>query len=307
MRTYRPRKKNITIETKQTKADIYRAHGITYKNGRVLLPISGHYFTAPLLKTGNTKVCTPAKELTPEDAKEIKAATFGICHGCETFTIEEVSETVRILMSKIGITEFIGSCPCHCAGCYVDSGNYNFPDNVAGRQIRLLLAKYFPEWTEAAIMAQIDADGIKQIRIHDAGDFFSVAYLNMWIRIIRTNRNVTFWTYTKNDAAKAAFDAEPNAFITPSITPEGINYGTCEYILKLYKHLTAAGYRVKICACGTPYEQHCDRCNMGCKRIGIDTDYVLFIMHSVKGYKAGKTDPEAYAQVLEIIRRQNAA
>lgn len=85
----------------------------------------------------------------------------------------------------------------------------------------------------------------------------------------------------------------------------GLNFGTCTELLEKYRELTAAGYRVHICGCGTPYEKHCHACNTGCKAIGKDIDYVLFIKHSSRDYKAGKDDPLEYAAVCDIIARQD--
>ena len=113
-----------------------------------------------------------------------------------------------------------------------------------------------------------------------------------------------FWTYTKIEYALRILRGIKNLFITPSNTPCGINYGHCDYLLKIHKTLIAAGYRVHICACGTDYQKHCDECNCGCKQVGVTVDFVLFIEHSTD-YKAGKNDPKEFKAVCEIIAKQN--
>jgi hypothetical protein len=37
----------------------------------------------------------------------------------------------------------------------------------------------------------------KYIRVHDAGDFFSVDYTTDWFKIINANKNIIFYAYTK--------------------------------------------------------------------------------------------------------------
>ena len=91
----------------------------------------------------------------------------------------------------------------------------------------------------------------------------------------------------------------------PSLTPAGVNFGTCAELLEKYERLTADGFRVHICACGTDYEKHCSDCETGCKAVGADCDYVLFIKHSTKDYKAGKNDAAEFDAVKTIIKNQN--
>ena len=213
-------------------------------------------------------------------------------------------------MRAHGIVETCGSCPCHCDGCYCDNGNYvRYAGSVmTGAMRKLVYARYYTDWTKRAIAAQIIADRITQVRIHAQGDFFSAEYADAWKWITETVRNavdydIDFWTYTKNgDALEILRDT---VSIVPSITPCGINFGTCAELLKMHSKLTDSGYRVHICACGTEYEKHCCDCSTGCKAIGRDCDFVLFIKHSTSDYKAGRDDKEDFARVCEIIRNQN--
>ena len=36
------------------------------------------------------------------------------------------------------------------------------------------------------------------VRIHDSGDFYSIAYLNKWVDIAKANTDVIFYAYTKS-------------------------------------------------------------------------------------------------------------
>lgn len=87
-----------------------------------------------------------------------------------------------------------------CASfCYARNGTYNF-SNVKGRHIANL--EYVLEEPEAwfnQMLAEVQKPKMagKFIRIHDAGDFFSEKYLNLWLQIAIQTPNVTFYCYTK--------------------------------------------------------------------------------------------------------------
>lgn len=279
-----------------TKKEIYAEHGIEYR------------------KVGNSEqlFCEPLgiwiNKLLPigTNNKVGKAATWSMLHGNETVNIIEMHEKVQAVMRLAGITEITLSCPIHCHDCYCDYGCFNWPDNKAKNMLKLILARFYRDWLERALTAQIIADKLTQIRIHVAGDFFCIEYIEMWERIAnRFTETVIFWTYTKVQAALDAFQNVKNVFIVPSITACGFNFGTCAELLYRYERLTSLGYKVHICACGTEHEIHCAECKHGCKAVGKECDYVLFIKHSSKEYEAGKDDPEEFAQVCEIIRKQN--
>lgn len=275
---------------KESKKDVYARYGLKYESNHIFCEPLNMWIN-PLIPVGtNTKVGD--------------AGTWSMYHGNETVTIDELGKKSAAALEAAGLTEITGSCPFHCDGCYCDHGFYNFDGTKAGNIRKLILARFYPEFTKAAIMAQIEADHILQCRIHAAGDFFSKEYVDMWKEVIIAFPEVTFWTYTKYEAAVKAFDGIKNVSLVPSITPAGINFGTCSELLKKYRELTAMGYRVHICACGTIYEKHCSDCNTGCKAIGKNCDYVLFIKHSTNDYEAGVTDPEEFKLVCEIIARQ---
>lgn len=83
--------------------------------------------------------------------------------------------------------------------CYARSGTYNF-SNVKRRHIANL--EYIleePEVWYEQMVAEVSKPKMagKFVRIHDAGDFFSEDYLNLWLRIARAVPQVTFYCYTK--------------------------------------------------------------------------------------------------------------
>lgn len=268
----------------------YTAQGIEYKGGKIRTPWGEWIY--PVLKFGtNTKVG--------------EAATFSLYHGNETFTVDDFGPKTRAAMVAASIHTIQGSCPCHCVDCYCDAGRYHFDANKKTAIVHLILARVYPDFLRRAIVAQLIADRFEQIRIHAQGDFCTDEYTNIWADIAEQFPGVIFWTYTKNAHALEVFKRIDNVFITPSCTPVGFNFGTCAELLNMHRLLTAQGYKVHICACGTDMQKHCSECKHGCKAVGMECDFVLFIKHSTKDYKAGKDDPEEFKAVCEIIAGQN--
>ena len=90
-----------------------------------------------------------------------------------------------------------------CANfCYARNGTYNF-SNVKARHIANL--EYVlddPAGWQAQMLAEVQKPRMrgKYIRIHDAGDFFSLDYLKLWLAIADQTPDVTFYCYTKEVA-----------------------------------------------------------------------------------------------------------
>lgn len=271
--------------------EVFENYGITYdtKTNKILAPW-GEYIPLPL-KEGNSKVGK-------------KAYAFSMTHGNEIYKASEMGNRTAKAMHDANVSEIKGSCACHCKHCYCDSGCYNFDSTKASNMINLILARLYTDFLKRAIIAQIEAFHIEQVRIHASGDFLSDEYIDMWKCIVTTFLSVKFWTYTKVENALTAFQNVSNLPIVPSNTPYGVNYGTCKEVLEMYEKLTNDGYNVHVCACGTPYEKHCCDCETGCKAIGDKIQYVLFILHSTRTYKAGENDIDDYNEVLKLIEKQ---
>ena len=190
-----------------------------------------------------------------------------------------------------------GTCPCHCNGCYATKGNYRFPDNVASLAMRTLIARNHIDFMVKAVIAQINADNIRTLRIHASGDFFNEEYIKAWKQIAIACPHCQMWTYTKYRPAESAFDDIPNVNIVKSVIPGiGFNFGHCDYLMNAYAELIARGESVHICKCGFDKNQHCINCR-GC----IEHKYVLFLEHST-GYKAEK-DP-LYPAMRDMVMSQ---
>ena len=92
--------------------------------------------------------------------------------------------------------------------CYAQKGNYNYPSVIKGLNNRYELSK------TADFVPQMNATIILQrpthVRIHDSGDFYSIAYLLKWVDIANTNKDVIFYAYTKSiPFFKGTFQGKP--------------------------------------------------------------------------------------------------
>lgn len=234
-----------------SKADIYKEFGIEYKRGYINSPVYG--WIRPLLINGNAK----------------------LGRGVWTWsTLPTNQEIAYFDADGVRRTEK-GTCPCKCNGCYACGGCYTFNSTKASLARKTVLSRLFLDFVRRAIIAQIRADKITICRIHAAGDFFSIEYINAWRDIVNACPDTVFWSYTKNPLAECAFDSCPNCNIVKSIIPGiGFNYGHAGYLIRVYNALTAAGKSVYICRCGIDKNQHCTNCHH-CA----ESEFVLFLEH----------------------------
>ena len=81
--------------------------------------------------------------------------------------------------------------------CYAQKGNYTrFP-----KVQELMEEKYKITKQDNFILLmneEIRKKKATHIRIHDSGDFYSIAYLNKWVDIAKANTDVIFYAYTKS-------------------------------------------------------------------------------------------------------------
>ena len=80
--------------------------------------------------------------------------------------------------------------------CYAQKGNYRYPAVVKGLNNRYNLSQtdeFIPQMNATIILERPT-----HVRIHDSGDFYSIAYLNKWVTIAKQNKEVIFYAYTKS-------------------------------------------------------------------------------------------------------------
>lgn len=133
-------------------------------------------------------------KLLTQNAKMQKSST-------NEFTV--VNWTIPAFQSKTGLR----TCPNAglCAiGCYARQGAYRF-GNVASvheKKLELTQSDNFVQEMLIEINKWLKKRSVKhlKVRIHDAGDFYNVDYLNKWINIMtyfENNSKVSFYAYTK--------------------------------------------------------------------------------------------------------------
>lgn len=135
-----------------------------------------------------------------------------------------------------------------CAkGCYAKQGAYAWSNVQDAYEKRLALTK--STHFVSTIDAEIKRRGIKRVRIHDSGDFYSLEYFKAWLDIITRNPNTIFYAYTKRVTMIRSYKALktlPNNFTY--IFSEG---GREDKFISDYRHsrvfntldeLTQAGY-----------------------------------------------------------------
>lgn len=108
-------------------------------------------------------------------------------------------------LAKDGIASFNLIPVLHCpmagackAYCYATTGMQAFKNGVLKRA-RAFLATQQADFVErmGVEVRKAVKKGIKGIRIHDSGDFYSFEYLGAWLRIAAANPGVQFYAYTK--------------------------------------------------------------------------------------------------------------
>lgn len=111
--------------------------------------------------------------------------------------------------SKFNVCPSAGACS---EPCYARKGTYRFR-NVREAHMRnlLMVLDGLPEW-EDAMTAELASKKFvgAYVRIHDAGDFFNLPYLEAWLRIMRRYPETTFYAYTK-EVGRFKTTVEPNA------------------------------------------------------------------------------------------------
>ncbi len=85
-----------------------------------------------------------------------------------------------------------------CAGpCYARQGRIIMPQAQNTREFNLAIARAdLPAFERYAVL-DLARIRTKSIRVHDSGDFYSQAYLDSWLRIMRQYPQKRFYAYTK--------------------------------------------------------------------------------------------------------------
>ena len=151
-----------------------------------------------------------------------------------------------------------------CAGtCYARKASRQYATAYIHRLFYSYLACNNLSLLKAFIMEDLQhlPKYVDCIRIHEAGDFVSQDYVNMWRDIAASRPDITFYFYTKTGAL---FDfsgllALDNIAMIDSVLPCGRkNYGSPEYVADMaarYPHAFICGYG----------QENAPRCGIDCK------------------------------------------
>jgi hypothetical protein len=95
-----------------------------------------------------------------------------------------------------------------CGHCYAQKGCYQYPDVARAQEARfrwtvesMRSESGMQSWI-ATMVDAIKATKCRYFRIHDSGDFFSVAYVRAWIAVCRALPGVRFWAPTREYQTK---------------------------------------------------------------------------------------------------------
>ena len=104
-----------------------------------------------------------------------------------------------------------------CANlCYARSGTYRFSNVLKAHTDKLEMVLGDLESWKIQLIEELKAkryQNEKSVRIHDAGDFFSMDYLIAWLDIARATPDVFFYAYTKEVAMVKAVTLPENFVI----------------------------------------------------------------------------------------------
>ena len=129
-----------------------------------------------------------------------------------------VNWTIPAFQSVTGLKTCPNAGLC-AAGCYARSGTYRFGNVVSAHEAKLALTQTetFVSEMIAEINSWLKKRSVKnlKVRIHDAGDFYSLEYFQKWIAIMRhfeTEKRVSFYAYSKQVEMIKAFGPLPVSF-----------------------------------------------------------------------------------------------
>jgi len=134
--------------------------------------------------------------------------------------MRKTSKENNIRLYNFGITAYkshsTGKITCPFAKdcikfCYARKGSFIWTNTKKAYEKRYLLTKEI-DLFKSKMTDAIQRRKASHIRIHDSGDFYNFAYINIWFQIMRENENVIFYAYTKSKMLFDEFDFLPPNF-----------------------------------------------------------------------------------------------
>lgn len=208
------------------------------------------------------------------DSRKHFIPELGIWAGnCFSFGNSKLSDNIAIF----SLMEILTCLDCStCAGtCYAKKSN-RYATSYNHKLINTFLACNNLDLLKSFIVDDLQhrPKRIEFVRIHEAGDFFSQEYINMWFSVARLFPELKFYFYTKSDKYLDFSGRPENMNMVYSLYPNGAkNYGTIEDLQQL-----RAAYperNIHLCSYGA---EHAEKCGVSCT-LCMNNPYVFFLEH----------------------------
>lgn len=164
-----------------------------------------------------------------------------------------VNWTLPAFQSSTGLKTCPSAGVC-AAGCYARSGTYRFSNVAKAHEAKLAFSQSSD--FVSSMVSEIDSwlalkkTKTLQVRIHDAGDFYSMEYLIKWTLIMKhfeNNHKVNFYAYTKEVSLFKSLETPSNFRVIFSYGGKqdsliDVNKDFHSKVFESIEELEAAGY-----------------------------------------------------------------
>ena len=176
--------------------------------------------------------------------------------------------------------ESCGNCSSCRNTCYAMKAQIQYKNTYTKRALNQYLAGNQLDTLKHMLLTQIVNERPEFVRIHEAGDFLSQAYINMWSELIQFFPDVKFYAYTKVlDLYDFSYILSLKNFnLVNSVMPDGsINFGTRKFIFSQAKK-----YKGKVCPYGLKKDSKGNNlpvhCGTDCKAC-MNYSNIFFLIH----------------------------
>jgi hypothetical protein len=143
--------------------------------------------------------------------------------------------------------------------CYARVTRVTNPRSAAISRYARYLLSLLPNFADIISRELESKKGVKAVRIHESGDFYSPAYFEKWLEVARRHPDVTFYAYTKSLFTLKYLDKLPSNFVL-IYSLDKSNFGLFDLIMRHVLEARAKGKRVGISYVDTHTEE--DRRNI---------------------------------------------
>jgi hypothetical protein len=128
-------------------------------------------------------------------------------------------------------------CGRECPGCYAKKAQRIYKQVLPSRERNLTasMSATFVAEMVVEIEKAIRKGKVSAVRVHEAGDFYSQAYIDSWHQIAQYVPTITFYAYTKrkNNFDFSALEGLDNFVLIDSTKFGPVNYGDGQFVQSL--------------------------------------------------------------------------